>query len=104
MPLPLAPDAPTVFIRRDAFERAGLSRAALDERLNLTDQEFRVNLELAGDDDDKLDGDISEETDEGVARFGNVEVDEEGTFRLRAVADGLQSVESDAFQIFEDDD
>jgi len=42
MPLPISPNAPTLFIRREAFERAGLTRAALDERLNLTDEEFRV--------------------------------------------------------------
>ena len=42
MPIPISPDAPTLFITRDAFERAGLTRAALDERLNLTDEEFRV--------------------------------------------------------------
>ncbi|MFL5581627.1 MAG: hypothetical protein ACJ8AO_14765 [Gemmatimonadaceae bacterium] len=42
MPLPISPNAPTLFIRRDAFERVGLTRAALDERLNLTDEEFRV--------------------------------------------------------------
>jgi hypothetical protein len=38
--------APTLFIRKSAFERAGLTRAALDERLNLTDEEFRVEREL----------------------------------------------------------
>lgn len=42
MPLPISPNAPTLFIRRDAFERVGLTRATLDERLNLTDEEFRV--------------------------------------------------------------
>ena len=46
MPLTLVPDAPTLFIRKPAFERAGLVRAALDERLNLTDEEFRVEGEL----------------------------------------------------------
>ena len=42
MPLPIASDAPTLFIRREAFERAGLERAMFDERLNLTADEFRV--------------------------------------------------------------
>lgn len=42
MPLSVSPNAPTLFIRREAFERVGLTRAALDERLNLTDEEFRV--------------------------------------------------------------
>lgn len=46
MPLDLAPDAPTLVIRREAFERVGLSRAQLDERLNLTDEEFRVERDL----------------------------------------------------------
>jgi hypothetical protein len=42
MPLPIPADAPTLLIRRDAYERAGLTRAALDERLNLTADEFRI--------------------------------------------------------------
>lgn len=42
MPLDVPASAPTLFIRKDAFERAGLTRAAMDERLNLTDDEFRV--------------------------------------------------------------
>ena len=42
MPLHVASGAPTLFIRKDAFERVGLARAALDERLNLTADEFRV--------------------------------------------------------------
>ena len=33
-------------IRRAAFERAGLTRAALDAQYSLTDQEFRVEGEL----------------------------------------------------------
>jgi hypothetical protein len=37
-------------LRRESYERAGLTRAALDERLGLTDAEFRVegNLVLLG--------------------------------------------------------
>lgn len=31
-----------MIIRREAFERAGLSRAEIDQRLGLTDEEFRV--------------------------------------------------------------
>lgn len=42
MPLPIAPNAPTLVIRREAYERSGITRAALDERLGLTDEEFRV--------------------------------------------------------------
>jgi hypothetical protein len=42
MPLDVPHGAPTLFIRRGAFERVGLTRAALDERLTLTAEEFRV--------------------------------------------------------------
>lgn len=42
MPITLSAGAPTLLVRRSAFERAGLTRAALDERLNLTADEFRV--------------------------------------------------------------
>jgi hypothetical protein len=42
MPLPIAAGAPTLLLRREAFERAGLARTAFDRRLNLTDDEFRV--------------------------------------------------------------
>ena len=42
MPLEIPRTAPTLIIRRDAFERAGLTRAQLDTRLNLTADEFRV--------------------------------------------------------------
>jgi len=37
---------PTLFFRRDSYERAGLTRAALDARLGLTDKEFRVEGKL----------------------------------------------------------
>ena len=46
MPIPVAHDRPTVFIRREAFERAGLARQDLDARYNLTDQEFAVEVGL----------------------------------------------------------
>ena len=46
MPLPLAPGAPTLLVRKSAFERAGLSRAIIDEALILTDEEFRVEYGL----------------------------------------------------------
>ena len=42
MPLTIPSGAPTLFIRRTAYERSGLSRAAIDERLGLTADEFRV--------------------------------------------------------------
>lgn len=42
MPLQIHPGAPTLFVRRSAYERSGLVRAGLDERLGLTADEFRV--------------------------------------------------------------
>ena len=46
MPLDVKTGAPTLFIRREAFERIGLTRAQLDDRLGLTADEFRVEGEL----------------------------------------------------------
>ncbi|MDQ8164922.1 MAG: hypothetical protein P3A28_04080 [Gemmatimonadota bacterium] len=46
MPIPLMNSAPTLLVRRDAFERAGLSRASIDRALTLTDEEFRVERDL----------------------------------------------------------
>jgi hypothetical protein len=46
MPLEVSTGSPTLFIRRDAFERVGLTRAQLDDRLNLTADEFRVEGQL----------------------------------------------------------
>jgi hypothetical protein len=46
MPLPVTQGVPTLFFRREAYERADLSRAALDARLGLTDAEFRVEGDL----------------------------------------------------------
>jgi hypothetical protein len=46
MSLPVAQGVPTLFFRREAYERAGMTRAALDARLGLTDAEFRVEGEL----------------------------------------------------------
>ena len=42
MPLELLHDRAVVLIRQSAFERVGLARNVLDERYNLTDEEFRV--------------------------------------------------------------
>lgn len=42
MPLSLAQGLPTLIVRRAAFEASGLSRAHVDARLELTDEEFRV--------------------------------------------------------------
>jgi hypothetical protein len=46
MPLSVRGGSPTIFIRREAFERVGLTRSALDARFNLTDEEFRVEAQL----------------------------------------------------------
>ena len=46
MPIPVTHDRPTVFIRREAFEKAGLERHSIDARFNLTDEEFAVEGDL----------------------------------------------------------
>lgn len=46
MPLQLHAGHPSLIIRRHAFERSGISRATIDERLGLTDEEFRVEGDL----------------------------------------------------------
>ena len=46
MPLLISFRGPTLLIRREAFERAGLTRAVIDERFNLTPEEFRVEGSL----------------------------------------------------------
>jgi hypothetical protein len=42
MPLPVSSGLPTVFIRKEAFEKAALVRSEIDAVFNLTDAEFRV--------------------------------------------------------------
>ena len=42
MPLGLSHGRAVVLIRQSAFETAALSRSAIDERYNLTDEEFQV--------------------------------------------------------------
>lgn len=46
MPIDIPAGSPTLVVRKDAFERVGLTRAALDARLNLTADEFRVEGSL----------------------------------------------------------
>jgi hypothetical protein len=46
MPLEIRRDAPTMLVRRSAFERVGLVRAHFDLRYNLTPDEFRVEGDL----------------------------------------------------------
>jgi hypothetical protein len=46
MPIPLAFGTPTLLVRREAFERAGITRTSIDDALTLTDEEFRVERGL----------------------------------------------------------
>ena len=46
MPLSVSNTAPSLVIRRSAFERADLTRQAFDEALGLTADEFRVEGDL----------------------------------------------------------
>ena len=46
MPLPINAGRPSILIRKQAYETAGLSRTEFDLRFNLTDEEFRVEAQL----------------------------------------------------------
>jgi hypothetical protein len=46
MALNIASAAPTLLLRRAAYESSGIARAAIDERLGLTPDEFRVEGDL----------------------------------------------------------
>jgi hypothetical protein len=46
MPLAVSDGLPTVFVRKEAFEREGLIRSEIDSQFNLTDAEFRVEGRL----------------------------------------------------------
>lgn len=46
MPIQIRSGAPTLFIRRAQYEKTGLVRASIDERLALTPEEFRVEGDL----------------------------------------------------------
>jgi hypothetical protein len=46
MALNVPTDAPTLFIRKSAYDRSGLTRGVFDERLSLTADEFRVERDL----------------------------------------------------------
>jgi hypothetical protein len=75
MAITVATGAPTLFLRRAAYESSGLSRAALDERLGLTPEEFTVEGELVaigpiyGTDGDALGDLISELEGMGLVYF-----------------------------------
>lgn len=46
MPLAIPAGQAMLFIRREAYERAGITRVAIDQRLNLTPDEFTVEGQL----------------------------------------------------------
>ncbi len=46
MAIPISAERPSLCFRRAAYERAALVRAAIDERLGLTPDEFRVEGDL----------------------------------------------------------
>ncbi len=73
MPIPLAGSASTLLLRKEAFERAALSRAAFDQWLTLTPEEFRVegDLVVVGPvyDADALQALVSALEDKGLAYF-----------------------------------
>jgi len=75
MALRISTGAPTLFIRRAAYEKSGLSRATIDERLGLTPDEFRVEGNLVaigpiyGNDGDALGGLIAELEQVGLVYF-----------------------------------
>jgi hypothetical protein len=73
MPIKLATDAPTILMRKDAFERAQLTRASIDEWLNLTADEFAVegNLIAIGPiyDDDGLQALVGALEERGLVYF-----------------------------------
>lgn len=46
MPLQVPAELPTIFVRKESFERAGLTRPEIDLRFNLTDAEFRIEESL----------------------------------------------------------
>jgi hypothetical protein len=46
MPLPLSSGAPTLLVKKAAYERSGITRAQIDIALTLTDEEFRVEQGL----------------------------------------------------------
>jgi hypothetical protein len=76
MPIPLAHNASTLLIRQEAFERAELTRSAIDQWLNLTPEEFRVEggLVVIGPvhDVEALQALVSALEDKGLAYYDDV--------------------------------
>lgn len=75
MPLQIAAGAPTLLIRRGAYEASGLSRAEIDRRLDLGTEEFRVEANcvaigpIYGDDANALTNLIAELESRGLVYF-----------------------------------
>src|SRR3954465_123000 len=73
MPIELSDGRPVILIRREAYERSGILREALDERYNLTSDEFFVEGGLIRigplPSDDLLSGLISELEENGLVYF-----------------------------------
>lgn len=75
MALSIVGGAPSLFIRRAAYESSGLMRAAIDERLGLTSDEFRVEGDLVcigpiyGDDGNALGAFIAELEELGLVYY-----------------------------------
>ena len=73
MPLELSHGHIVVLIRQNAFERGGLARNVIDERYNLTDEEFRVEDGLVAlgplPSDDMLSGLIEDLENSGLVYF-----------------------------------
>ena len=75
MPIDVPSSAPTLLIRKAAFDASTLSRAAFDERLNLTADEFRVEGSLIAigplTGDDAVTGLIGELEEAGLTYFND---------------------------------
>lgn len=73
MALDISNQAPSLLVRREAYERVGLSRLAIDERLGLTQDEFRVEggLVIIGPiyDEDALDRLVQHLEELGLRHF-----------------------------------
>lgn len=76
MPIKLATNAPTLLIRREAFERANLTRAGIDRWLNLTADEFHVEGSLVAvgpiHDDDAMQAFVLALEEMGLTYFDDV--------------------------------
>jgi hypothetical protein len=75
MAVTVAHGAPTLFIRRHAYESNGLTRRVIDERLGLTPDEFRVEADLVaigpihGEDGEAIGGLVAELEGLGLVYF-----------------------------------